>query len=583
MKLKKGFFNFSKDVVISFTYCSPQNSSYLARTQLDPFEDFEQKLSCIDSDSDILVMGDLNARTGTVPDYIEFENNDNIPIPEDIYETDSQTNIPRGNMDTETNKYGHNLLELCRTVPLRICNGRKLGDIQGSYTCFKWNGQSVVDYCLASPGLLNKIAAFEVQTFLPILSDHCSISAKLKTNLSLDKTHQETNYNFLQKPGSINWDKTAEQTFRNILQSDESQHFVSNMFQSGILSDQDCIDSATETLATFLVNTAEMAACNENRLKFSCPQKKQARNWKFKMKKKTVKYPKWHDKSCESLKKQISLSSYLLKKNPKNSFLRGRIVKETKAYKKLVKSKHKEHLNEMFTNLDSMQNSDPRGYMQLVKSLREGSFDKKVASDSDHVQPDHWYQHFQSLLGPKITPNSDDMDMTDFIEQNCDNFPTELDRPFTKADFLEGVATLKNNKSASFDKITNEMLKSGRHLISKPVLKLFNKILDCSLYPSPWKLDILTPLHKSGEKSEPNNFRGISVSSCFGKLFNKMLQKRLEKLALKKKFISPTQGSGKAGSRTADHLLVVRFLVDKYVNGQGKKLYACFVDLKKSL
>jgi hypothetical protein len=65
LKLKKDFFNFSKDVVISFTYCSPQNSSYLARTQLDPFEDFEEKLRCIDSDSDILCMGDLNARTGT--------------------------------------------------------------------------------------------------------------------------------------------------------------------------------------------------------------------------------------------------------------------------------------------------------------------------------------------------------------------------------------------------------------------------------------------------------------------------------------------------------------------------------------
>ena len=54
-------------------------------------------------------MGDLNARTGTLPDYIEFENNENIPIPEDIYETDSQTNVPRGNMDTETNRYGENL------------------------------------------------------------------------------------------------------------------------------------------------------------------------------------------------------------------------------------------------------------------------------------------------------------------------------------------------------------------------------------------------------------------------------------------------------------------------------------------
>ena len=64
LKLNKNYFNLSNDVVIIFTYCSPQNSSYLARTQLDPFEDLEQKIRLIDSNTDILLMGDLNARLG---------------------------------------------------------------------------------------------------------------------------------------------------------------------------------------------------------------------------------------------------------------------------------------------------------------------------------------------------------------------------------------------------------------------------------------------------------------------------------------------------------------------------------------
>ena len=46
--------------------------------------------------------------------------------------------------------------------------------------------------------------------------------------------------------------------------------------------------------------------------------------------------------------------------------------------------------------------------------------------------------------------------------------------------------------------------------------------------------------------------------------------------------ISNLQGSGKKGSRTADHLLVVQFLTDKYVKQQGKYLYTCFVDLRKA-
>ena len=172
--------------------------------------------------------------------------------------------------------------------------------------------------------------------------------------------------------------------------------------------------------------------------------------------------------------------------------------------------------------------------------------------------------------------------MSNFISKNCDHFKSELEVIFTRSEILEGITSLDNNKASSFDRISNEMLKTGKLVMCKPILHLFNSILNSTIYPSKWKPDILSPLHKSGEKSDPNNFRGISVSSCFGKLFNKILQKRLEKFCVKNKIISETQGSGKAGSRTSDHLLIVKFLVDKYVKKQGKRLYVCFVDLRRA-
>ena len=90
------------------------------------------------------------------------------------------------------------------------------------------------------------------------------------------------------------------------------------------------------------------------------------------------------------------------------------------------------------------------------------------------------------------------------------------------------------------------------------------------------------PLAQKNEKKDPNNFLGIVISSCLGKLFNKILQRRLEKLCSKNKLINEIQGSGKAKSRTSDHHLILRFLIDKYVNCQGKKIFACFVDLQKA-
>ena len=102
------------------------------------------------------------------------------------------------------------------------------------------------------------------------------------------------------------------------------------------------------------------------------------------------------------------------------------------------------------------------------------------------------------------------------------------------------------------------------------------------MYPTDWKMDIMTVLHKSGEKTEPGNYRGISVSSSLGKLFNKILLSRVDKYCTDNKSIHISQGSGKKKSRTSDHLMIIRFLIDKYVKKGGGELFACFIDIRKA-
>jgi hypothetical protein len=106
--------------------------------------------------------------------------------------------------------------------------------------------------------------------------------------------------------------------------------------------------------------------------------------------------------------------------------------------------------------------------------------------------------------------------------------------------------------------------------------------LKFNLYPSEWKKDILGPLHKSGVKTDTNNFRGLAFSSCLGKLFNSMLRKRLEAKCVENNFITQCQASGKSGAQTSDHLLVLRHLINKYLKVKKQKLFICFFDLKKA-
>ena len=52
-----------------------------------------------------------------------------------------------------------------------------------------------------------------------------------------------------------------------------------------------------------------------------------------------------------------------------------------------------------------MQQNNPRGYMQLIKSMRDGNFDKQTTDDTSGVSPTDWYTHFSNLLAKQVDFN----------------------------------------------------------------------------------------------------------------------------------------------------------------------------------
>ena len=71
------------------------------------------------------------------------------------------------------------------------------------------------------------------------------------------------------------------------------------------------------------------------------------------------------------------------------------------------------------------------------------------------------------------------------------------------------------------------MLKEGQSVIRPFLVTLFNKILETQYYPEEWSIGIITPLHKTGELDNPDNYRGITLDSCISKLFTRLLNNRL--------------------------------------------------------
>ena len=295
--------------------------------------------------------------------------------------------------------------------------------------------------------------SFVFDELFPDLLDHCSITVRVKSNHFAQFCNQTT-LKLLEKPKRIKWD----------IQSEYSKQFLSQ-FSSKKLNGQTSIDQAVSELSNFLVSAADSQGhIFPSYIKARRPNP----NWKFKPRAKCLNYPKWHDRSCEEHRRQLRITSKILQKNPQNPYLRGKLISESKVYNRLRKQKQKEYINNLFLELDQLHQSNPKGYMNIVNSIRDGSFDKAVKDDTENVSPDLWRDHFQRLLGPTIVLDQQNIDLNAFISSNCDLFPSELDQPFSHSELTAAVKRLKNNKSPSFDKITNEMIK-----VAFPVTSLY--------------------------------------------------------------------------------------------------------------
>ena len=73
----------------------------------------------------------------------------------------------------------------------------------------------------------------------------------------------------------------------------------------------------------------------------------------------------------------------------------------------------------------------------------------------------------------------------------------------------------------------NNMVKSAQNYILPSHKLLFNKILICGIYPNNWDHGYISPIFKSCNKYDPNNYHGIAVAGFLGKLFNTILNSRL--------------------------------------------------------
>ena len=89
------------------------------------------------------------------------------------------------------------------------------------------------------------------------------------------------------------------------------------------------------------------------------------------------------------------------------------------------------------------------------------------------------------------------------------------------------------------------------------------------------------PVPKKGDLSDVNNYRGITLTSIFSKLYSQILDTRLRSWAEENKIINDNQFGFRENKSTVDCLYILQAIVNRQLN-EKRKLYCAFVDFKKA-
>ena len=92
---------------------------------------------------------------------------------------------------------------------------------------------------------------------------------------------------------------------------------------------------------------------------------------------------------------------------------------------------------------------------------------------------------------------------------------------------LDAIDQLKNGKASGPDKVSITIVKDVKDLIAKPLKIIFNNSVMNGVFPDIWKLARVTPIFKSGTKSDANNYRPISVISIFSRMLERLVHDQL--------------------------------------------------------
>lgn len=207
-------------------------------------------------------------------------------------------------------------------------------------------------------------------------------------------------------------------------------------------------------------------------------------------------------------------------------------------YERAVRYRLRELRNQRWDDL--LSNIDPshQAYWRLARTLKSDVISSMPPLDRPNLPPAledaDKAECLADSLEDQCSPLLDSvprrhLDMVESEVQRRSSLPpADSLEPATASEVDSIIKSLKVRKAPGSDGITNKVVKHFSLALVYLLVSIFNAAMSNSMFPDAWKSAEVIGIHKPGKRaSEPSSYRPISLLSTLGKIYERVLQKRI--------------------------------------------------------
>ena len=294
----------------------------------------------------------------------------------------------------------------------------------------------------------------------------------------------------------------------------------------------------------------------------------------------------WFNQECEIARAELKRANKQFPKYRTHALHEVVIIKR-KQYSKTKRRAQFKYNQEKKKRLHDLASSNPKAFWQEIRKMK-----KTVNSNHGLLSIDEFAEHFKEVYSENSNFSQDFVEQ--FVNEGLinDNISSEdtnqihydtslLDSIITCTEVKKAVFKLKRNKSPGFDLLPPELFLDSFELIGDLLCTLFNYIFSNNLYPESWTKGLIVPVPKKGELANVNNYRGITLTSIFSKIYSLILEERLRTWTENNNVIDDSQFGFRKNKSTVDCLYILQAIINRQLCGK-RKLYCAFIDFRKA-